>query len=194
MGDAIADAPWRIFAMGTSFGRLQAKLHTVRAPDELRASAPGYWLQRGDAVDFPVSKTLPTTPTCDSLVHLDFHPLNVVVDRGNITGLVDWTNAAAGDPRADVARTIVLLRLAPIPPHPMKAALQVARSLLYLSWRRGYVRQAGALPDTAPYMTWAGVTLLKDMEPRLNQAGVWADQRDVERIRRWVERTAHGMP
>src|SRR5438132_39917 len=40
-----------------------------------------------------------------ALLHLDYHLLNVMTDRSRVTGVLDWTNARAGDPRADLART-----------------------------------------------------------------------------------------
>lgn len=36
-------------------------------------------------------------------IHRDFHPGNVLWSRGRVTGVVDWTNASAGSPAADVA-------------------------------------------------------------------------------------------
>jgi aminoglycoside phosphotransferase (APT) family kinase protein len=38
------------------------------------------------------------------LVHDDFWPGNTVWYRGRLTGIIDWTHAAVGDPRADVAQ------------------------------------------------------------------------------------------
>jgi hypothetical protein len=38
----------------------------------------------------------------DDLVHLDFHPGNVLVDAGRITGLVDWDGASRGDRYLDL--------------------------------------------------------------------------------------------
>ncbi|WP_195909236.1 phosphotransferase [Microlunatus sp. Gsoil 973] len=35
----------------------------------------------------------------NDLVHLDFHPANVLVDRGRISGLVDWDGVARADRR-----------------------------------------------------------------------------------------------
>lgn len=48
-----------------------------------------------------------TTPgTC--LLHLDLHPLNVVVTAGGPV-LIDWTNARVGSPGLDVAVTVLVL-------------------------------------------------------------------------------------
>jgi hypothetical protein len=38
----------------------------------------------------------------DDLVHLDFHPRNVLVDHGRITGVVDWDGARQGDRHFDL--------------------------------------------------------------------------------------------
>ena len=49
-----------------------------------------------------------------SLLHLDLHPYNVLVDDdGAVTAVIDWTNAAAGDPQLDAVRTWSILRLDP---------------------------------------------------------------------------------
>ena len=48
------------------------------------------------------------------LLHLDLHPYNVLVDDdGEPTGVIDWTNAAGGDPQLDAARTWSILVLDP---------------------------------------------------------------------------------
>lgn len=39
----------------------------------------------------------------DDLVHLDFHPANVLVQDGRITGLIDWDGIARGDRRFALA-------------------------------------------------------------------------------------------
>nr|WP_296076863.1 phosphotransferase [uncultured Actinoplanes sp.] len=38
----------------------------------------------------------------DDLVHFDFHPGNVLVDRGRLTGVVDWDGACRGDRHLDL--------------------------------------------------------------------------------------------
>jgi hypothetical protein len=48
------------------------------------------------------------------LLHLDLHPFNVLVDDdGEPTAVIDWANAAGGDPELDRARTWSLLTLDP---------------------------------------------------------------------------------
>ncbi len=44
-----------------------------------------------------------------SLLHLDYHPQNVLVEGLRVTGVIDWANAAAGDRHLDAATTAVIL-------------------------------------------------------------------------------------
>ncbi len=44
-----------------------------------------------------------------SLVHMDFHPQNVIVKGMRVTGVIDWVNADHGDRHLDVATTSAIL-------------------------------------------------------------------------------------
>jgi aminoglycoside phosphotransferase (APT) family kinase protein len=45
----------------------------------------------------------------DSLVHMDYHPLNVMVQGVRLTGVIDWVNTDVGDRHLDAAMTAVIL-------------------------------------------------------------------------------------
>jgi aminoglycoside phosphotransferase (APT) family kinase protein len=47
--------------------------------------------------------------SANSVVHMDFHPLNVVVNGGHISGVIDWVNTDCGDRHLDVATTATIL-------------------------------------------------------------------------------------
>ena len=66
----------------------------------------------------------------DRLVHLDLHPLNVILsDKGPV--VIDWPNAARGDGNTDVALTWVLISAGGIPAGRVRAAaMGWGRSLL----------------------------------------------------------------
>jgi len=53
---------------------------------------------------------LPTPVQAEVICHGDFHPLNIMMDGGRITGVIDWANAAIAEPAYDIAglRTIAL--------------------------------------------------------------------------------------
>ena len=186
--DAMLRRPWSTWRLGLSLGRQQARIHRVPPPSVLLEGAPEYWLAKG-ALQCPevfagVRRMALSTA---SLIHLDYHPLNVLMDRGRITGILDWSNAAAGDPRADFARTAALLLTASSPPGPARLLIGAARRLFYLAWRRGYVSEAGPLGDLALLMAWAGATRLQDLEYARSRPQSWAGEGDFAAARRWVD-------
>ncbi|MFI5892148.1 aminoglycoside phosphotransferase family protein [Actinoplanes sp. NPDC051513] len=46
----------------------------------------------------------------DDLVHMDFHPGNILVDRGRLSGVVDWDGAVRGDRHFDLVTLLFHLR------------------------------------------------------------------------------------
>jgi hypothetical protein len=98
--------------------------------------------------------------------------------------VLDWTNARAGDPRADYARTLTILRLdSGTDSLSGLAALRVFEA----GWQRGYRRIAGRPSGMAPYHAWAGAVMLRDRGPRPDRPGGMA-AREVGRVRAWMER------
>lgn len=80
-------------------------------------------------------------PAEEALCHLDFHPLNILYHEGGVSGVIDWANAAFGDPAADVAVTRVILTLAPLDALPfLSPFVQVFRRLLAWRYTRAYRR------------------------------------------------------
>ena len=124
--------------------------------------------------------------TSDALLHLDYHPLNVMTANGALTCVLDWANATVGDPRADFARTVSLLRLAPLPPGAPVVLGVGLRLVLETAWRVGYRHVAGKLEDLAPFYAWAGSMMAKDLEPKLGRPGVWLRPGDLARMRSWT--------
>jgi aminoglycoside phosphotransferase (APT) family kinase protein len=186
---AMLRRPWSTWRQGFAFGRLQAQIHRVAPPAALLEGAPHNWMLRG-ALQHPEvfvgvqGMALSTA----SLIHLDYHPLNVLTDGRRFTGIIDWSNAAAGDRRADFARTATLLLTASAPPGPTRPVIRALRHLFYLAWQRGYVSEAGPLSDLAPFMAWAGATRLQDLEDARSRPQSWASEDDFVAAQRWVER------
>lgn len=190
----IENHPWSVWRMGRLFGRMQARLHALTPPAELVAKAPDDWVWRvGDKHAALAAHVLSLQPSIDSLIHMDFHPLNLIVDGATVTGIVDWAGAAAGDRRADLARTVATLLAAPVPPGPLRPLLNLARKLVMRAWRSGYEEVAGPMPDYRPFLAWAGATLLLEMEALIGYPDVWGTEQDVEKFRRlvdvWAEET-----
>jgi hypothetical protein len=109
MVEELGRAPWTIRRQARALADLHSQLHELVAPDFL-SPAP---LGPGDRV-----------------LHLDLHPLNVIVGpKGPV--VVDWAHACAGDPDMDVAVAWALMSAGEIPGGGAKAKLLgLGRSLL----------------------------------------------------------------
>ena len=180
--------PWTLWRLSRMFGRAQARSHAIEPPPELRATAPDDWLARvPEGYGHLVEHARTLSPSTSSLIHMDFHPLNVLSDGAAMTGIVDWSRAAAGDPRADLARTEITLLTAPVPPGPLRPLLNLTRSLMLRAWRSGYAEEAGVLPDFRPFRAWAGATLLAEELAVIDRPEVWGTREDMERLRVSIE-------
>ena len=85
--------PWSIPRQGRVLADLHRRLHELTAPDWLR--------------DAPVGRG-------DRLLHLDLHPLNVMMSpRGPV--VIDWAGACRGDPAVDVALAWVVMAAGEVP-------------------------------------------------------------------------------
>ena len=108
--------PWTVRAQGRLLADLHARLHCIEGPGWLPAAPCGQG---------------------DRLVHLDLHPLNVLVGRRGPV-VIDWTGAARGDPAVDVALAWALMTGGAIPGGRAKAAvLGTGRALLVRSFLSG---------------------------------------------------------
>lgn len=136
---------------GRRFGRLQQRLHAVRPPEWVRPVS--------DPPEPVVSGTLPET-----LLHLDWHPYNVLVDAdGEITGVIDWDNARRGDPRLDLARTWAMLTVEPSlveQPAELRARLPVFVD----GWSDGYGSAVDRIDDQ--HRRWVARVLLAEWRRR----------------------------
>jgi aminoglycoside phosphotransferase (APT) family kinase protein len=161
----IEKKPWQVWHWGRVFGELQAKLHKIKPPAELIKKTSIDWISRitGEYKKI-ASYILTLNPSSDSIIHLDFHPLNIISDGSKITGIIDFSGACLGDIRADLARTEVTILTAPIPPSPIHAILDFARRIFLKAWRYGYTKTAGAIPNYHPFIGWACGNILWEIE------------------------------
>ncbi len=58
------------------------------------------------------------------ICHGDFHPQNLLAERGRVTAVLDWPNTLVAEAECDVAATLVILKLTPIQVLPVAAALR----------------------------------------------------------------------
>ena len=153
--DQLFANPASAYDLGVAFGGAQALIHTVEAPYELQSGGWTDWI----GIPFPAEAR------GNALLHFDYHPLNVLFDGENVSGVVDWPNCGAGDPRLDAARTLVMLQFGPTNATGLDPALiEHARKSLITGWRTGYLANGGSLSNFAPFLPWAGNATLRDLE------------------------------
>lgn len=181
--DRMLHQPWRIIDDPGLLAEVHARLHRLPADgfprprgafldrrlDEMEAVIASYgldglepglnWLRR--------NRPRPAEPPC--VLHLDFHPANVMVNGADCTGVLDWPESDVGDRHADVATTLTLIRTAPVEfgrPWQRLTALP-GRGMLDRRYRRAYAR---LLPLDAVrlsyYLAWAALR-------RLCRYGMW---------------------
>jgi aminoglycoside phosphotransferase (APT) family kinase protein len=123
MVEAIGQAPWTLRRQAATLADLHLQLHEIEAPDFLPPSPAG----KGDKV-----------------LHLDLHPLNVMVGPKGAM-VIDWPNARRGDPSIDVALAWVLMAAGEIPGGGLKARLLAfGRALLVNGFLSHFDRDAVA--------------------------------------------------
>jgi aminoglycoside phosphotransferase (APT) family kinase protein len=102
--------PWTLKRQGTVLADLHQRLHQIPAPDWLPVAPCG---------------------SGDRLVHLDLHPLNVMLtSKGPV--VIDWANAARGDPAYDVADAWVLFATADAPGNSLERSLAAVARRIFL--------------------------------------------------------------
>jgi len=118
---ALGRRPWSVKHQGAVLADLHHRLHENPAPA---------WV-----ADAPCGRG-------DRLVHLDLHPLNVLLSPAGPV-VIDWPNAARGDGCTDVALTWALLAAGTIPGGRLKsAAMGWGRRLLLDAFLASFDRDA----------------------------------------------------
>jgi aminoglycoside phosphotransferase (APT) family kinase protein len=114
MMDVMMRKPWLMTRYSRELADLHDRLHVIPAPE---------WLPDAGG---------------DRLVHLDLHPMNVMITASGPI-VIDWANAARGEPLLDVALTYVLFTCPRMPGSDLlNAAMQPARRLIANTFAKRY--------------------------------------------------------
>jgi aminoglycoside phosphotransferase (APT) family kinase protein len=164
---------------------VQAAIHAISVPPgSLDRSSS--WIAWGNPDDALRRLLLDRWAGRLALLHLDLHPMNVLVEGDQITAVLDWANARPGDPRADLARTASILRFAPLPAGVPTLLSVAIRRALEAGWRRGYREAAGPLRGMAPFYAWAATAMVNDLSPRVGRRDLpWLTPALLERVQAW---------
>jgi Ser/Thr protein kinase RdoA (MazF antagonist) len=141
-----ARKPWTLIRGGAKLGRLHARLHETIAPESLPTARSMIERRITDSEHVPdrmrerVLAILRQLSDGDRLCHFDFHPANVITDGTDMT-VIDWPAACRGNPLADVAATVIVLRGGkPTPGTPLITRLfaPLGRTMLLRGYLRAY--------------------------------------------------------
>lgn len=96
----------------------------------------------------------PPAEAAPVICHGDLHPLNVLVENGRLTGVLDWPNALVADAAFDVATTRNILRF--VPPGlaarpPLSWLARVGQPILARRYLAGYRRGRPLAADRLAY-------------------------------------------
>ena len=140
MAAALETRPWQIDHAARTLAELHDRVHQVRPPAGALAAAvvPG-----------------------DRLLHLDLHPENVILSPAGPV-IIDWSNAAVGDPRADLAMSWIIMSTSTLDtPWWTRHAAEVIRHGFVRRWlaqvdrtgARSVLRAVGAARAADPNVT-----------------------------------------
>jgi aminoglycoside phosphotransferase (APT) family kinase protein len=173
----------RILEVPTRLARAHARLHALpldglaqgdgpflaRQLDGLRRMVRTYGLD-GLAVGLRwLEVHRPPDPDAPCLLHLDFHPVNLIARADGECVVLDWSEADVGDIHADLATTLLLLRYAPVEGLYPHERLVAPLTRWFLARRYRVVSRRGAQIDRERlryYLAWACLR-------RLATYGMW---------------------
>jgi aminoglycoside phosphotransferase (APT) family kinase protein len=138
----LAGKPWRTRRHARTLARLHDQLHAITAPPGLPAFGRG-----------------------DRVLHLDLHPANVMLTpRGPV--VIDWVNAHAGAPGADVAMAYLIMATSEVDdvPAAVRPGLRPVRAALI----GGFRRAVG--DDPGPYIATVARQRMRDRNVRPGEA------------------------
>lgn len=118
MLDVLGKQPWKLRSWARELSRLE---HTLARTASVTERTVKEYLRpkllnaemAADVREMLVSR-LDRLPDGDALVHLDFHPGNVLIGPSGPV-IIDWSNTSVGDPAADVGQTLLILECASAP-------------------------------------------------------------------------------
>ena len=150
----LTTTPWKVSQIGRILADLHVDLHKCQGSQELPSQRERfqYKIQRvkqlPDKAKEALLELLDSLPDGDRVCHNDFHPDNILMTT-NGPVVIDWMDAARGNPHADVARTSLMLQLGQ-PPHAGKIVrwlINVVRKQLHTGYLHRYYHRTQSDPQ-----------------------------------------------
>lgn len=167
-GNRLADRLWSggdPDDLGRRSGATLAALHSITAPPPVLVAARSWldWPQ-------PMPELAPALQPYDTgrvVLHLDFHPQNLIIDRNGAIVVLDWANCVVGPPQADLARTLSILELIMVVVPELPETARRATDRYRDGFLAGYREAGGEVTIPDPVRAWAYAAQRRDM------AGSW---------------------
>jgi len=167
--EALRQRPWSLGGAARSLADLHADLHRRmvtglppvkrRLADKIRAADIPHRLRE------LVLAGLDSLPDGNRVCHGDFHPGNVIIGP-DAPVVIDWPDAACGDPLADVARTSFLLEVSRLPPGWFsRGLLPAGRRLFHHIYLGRYFQVTGR--DRRSLTCWSAVVAAARLAERV---------------------------
>jgi uncharacterized protein (TIGR02172 family) len=182
MLDALAHQPWRLPSLARQFAQVHATMHTCLRPElpsqrQSLSRAVEYAPGLDDGTRQRLLKALDRMPGGESVCHGDYHPGNIILSsRGPI--VIDWMTACHGHAVADVARTVLLLRIGVLP-EGTPLAQRVMTPLIRRAFLAAYLKAYHTLRSLSEAEIEAWFPILA--AARLNE-GIDAEKTQLHRL------------
>lgn len=178
--DALHRSPRDAREIGWAMGTALGLLHRVTAPDVLDSG--DRWLKSGRVTHDLLGSRLSRMPHTDRLLHLDYHPNNVLIDSGAVTAIIDWENTMSGPPHVDVARTRAIclaVTFGGLWPPALTHMLELFEDGLV----SGHAEVVG--PDPHPQLSaaWGMAMTVDDLANQAKKPGSWVTKEVLGRLR-----------
>jgi aminoglycoside phosphotransferase (APT) family kinase protein len=136
--------PAPVLAAAAKCGIETSQLTAHRHIEFVAAKLGAFGDRRTDEALAWMTENEPAHLDAPSIIHGDLWPANVLMRRGQLTGLVDWTMAGIGDPALDLGFACAGLALMPAPlppPSPIRQGIHAAGTNLAQRIREQYLHR-----------------------------------------------------
>jgi aminoglycoside phosphotransferase (APT) family kinase protein len=179
-GEPLAAALWRDGSaagdLGRRSGSVLAGLHAITdPPPELLGSRS--WIAWAGELPTGLAARLRADHTGHRLLHLDFHPENLIITADGTLGVLDWANVHVGPPAADLARTLSIMELVRDAHPDIDDRARAAVDGFVDGFLAGYAEAGGDPVVPAPVRAWAYAVQVRDL------AGSWVPEWYFQRLR-----------
>jgi aminoglycoside phosphotransferase (APT) family kinase protein len=167
IGAVVRALPWLLVRMPRALAQVQATLHTLSvneltgSPDHQHFGVE-HWLERLEDVSADSTPELVEgtrwlranrpQETRLAICHGDLWPGNLLVERGRVTSVIDWSLATVADPAFDVGFTAMGLAIAPIDVGPrLERVITSTTGWMRKRYEKAYRSLTGADLTAQPY-------------------------------------------